>query len=278
VEPFTIHRPSSGSALLYDSPHSGRFYPPDFESNASRLELRRGEDAYVDELLSGAPALGAKLLVANYPRCYSDLNRDERDIDVALLAEPWPEPIAPTDKTVRGLGLIRRYVTPGVEAQAHPLSVRELRARIESVYRPYHDALRRLVEETLSAHGVVWHLNWHSMKSLGNTMTPDGPRARRADFIVSDVNGKSASKDVTDLVIHTVRSMGYTAAVNDPYRGGTIVQRIGSPERGVHSIQVEINRALYLDEVLVEKSESAAQLATSLDRLTRALVAALASV
>lgn len=277
MEPFTIHRPSSGSALVYDSPHSGRFYPPDFASNAPRLELRRGEDAYVDELLSGAPLLGATLLVANYPRCYIDLNRDESDIDVSLLAEPWPAPIIPTDKTIRGLGLIRRYVTPGVEAQARPLTVRELRARIESVYRPYHDALSRLVEETLAAHGVVWHVNWHSMKSVGNAMTPDGPGARRPDFVVSDVSGKSASKDVTDLVVRTVRSMGYTAAVNDPYRGGTIVQRIGSPERGIHSIQVEINRALYLDEILVEKSESVAQLAANLDRLTRTLVAAVAS-
>lgn len=277
MEPFTFHRPSNGSALVYDSPHSGRFYPPDFASNASRLELRRGEDAYVDELLSGAPLLGATLLVANYPRCYIDLNRDESDIDVSLLAEPWPAPIIPTDKTIRGLGLIRRYVTPGVEAQARPLTVRELRARIESVYRPYHDALSRLVEETLAAHGVVWHVNWHSMKSVGNAMTPDGPGARRPDFVVSDVSGKSASKDVTDLVVRTVRSMGYTAAVNDPYRGGTIVQRIGSPERGIHSIQVEINRALYLDEILVEKSESVAQLAANLDRLTRTLVAAVAS-
>jgi N-formylglutamate deformylase len=277
VEPFTIHRPSTSSPLLYDSPHSGRVYPPDFESNTSRLELRRGEDAYVDELLSGAPALGATLLVANFPRCYIDVNRAESDIDAALLAEPWPEPIQPTEKTARGLGLIRRYVVPGVEAQARPLSVLELRHRIDGFYRPYHAALRDLVTQVRAAHGVVWHIDWHSMKSTGNAMTPDGPGARRPDFVVSDVNGQSASSDVTDLVVQTLRKLRYTVAVNDPYVGGTIVRRIGSPSRDVHSVQVEINRALYLDEKLVQTSSAAAELASDLDRLTQTLVAAVPS-
>jgi N-formylglutamate deformylase len=277
VESFTVHRPAVASALLYDSPHSGRFYPPDFASNASRLELRRGEDAYVDELLSGAPALGATLLVANYPRCYIDVNRAENDIDSALLAEPWPDVLAPTDKTARGLGLIRRFIVPGVEAQARPLTVGEVRARIERVYRPYHAALDGLIDEIRAAHGVVWHIDWHSMKSVGNAMTPDGPGARRPDFVVSDGNGTCASPEVTTLVVEALRDMEYTVSVNDPYRGGTIVRRIGSPAQGIHSVQVEINRALYLDERLVETTASAARLAANLDRLTRTLADTAAS-
>ena len=121
MDPFTIHRPAGVPKLVFDSPHSGRFYPDDFRSNATRLELRRGEDAYVDELLAGTPALGAVVLVSNYPRCYIDVNRVLTDIDAAMLTEPWPAPLMPTEKSARGLGLIRRYVVPGVEAQAGPL-------------------------------------------------------------------------------------------------------------------------------------------------------------
>jgi N-formylglutamate deformylase len=274
VEPFAIHRPQASSAVLYDSPHSGRFYPPDFESNASRLELRLGEDAYIDQLLANTPSLGACLLVANYPRCYIDLNREETDIDAALLSEPWPTPLKPTEKTARGLGLIRRYVVPGVEAQARPLSVDAVRGRIERVYRPYHAALDALVTETLAVHGVVWHIDWHSMKSVGNAMTPDGPGARRADFVISNANDATASKEVTDILVRYLRNLGHSVTVNDPYLGGVIVRRTGSPLRGIHSVQVEINRALYLDERSVETTSSAGLLAKTIDELTRTLVSA----
>jgi N-formylglutamate deformylase len=277
VEAFTIHRAQVPSALLYDSPHSGRFYPPDFESNASRLELRRGEDAYVDQLLANAPSLGAHLLVANYPRCYIDVNRGETDIDAALLAEPWPTALQPTEKSARGLGLIRRLVVPGVEAQARLLTVAAVRGRIERVYRPYRAALDALVKEIYDAHGVVWHIDWHSMKSVGNAMTPDGPGARRADFVVSNAREASASKQVTDLVVQYLRASGYSVSVNDPYLGGVIVRSTGSPPRGIHSVQVEINRALYLDEQRVETTGSAIQLRNTIDALTRVLVASLPS-
>jgi N-formylglutamate deformylase len=275
VDPITIHRSLVESGLLYDSPHSGRYYPPDFESNASRLELRRGEDAYVDELLANAPALGAHLLVANYPRCYIDVNRAENDIDSGMLAEPWPTPLVPTDKTLRGLGLIRRYVVPGVIAQARLLTVREVEARLARVYRPYHNTLDNLVSELRAAHPVVWHIDWHSMKSVGNARTPDGPGARRPDFVVSDGRATTASSRVTGLVVETLRGFGYTVAVNDPYIGGSIVRRIGAPARGIHSVQVEINRALYLDEARVEMTTSAAQLTSNIDQVTRMLLAAL---
>lgn len=252
--PFTILRPSAAPALLFDSPHSGRLYPRDFAVKCTMAELRRGEDAYVDELIAGAVGHGACALLAAYPRTYIDVNRAETDIDAELLSEPWPGPLAPTEKTQRGLGLIRRYVEPGVEINARPLAPAEVAARIESIYRPYHAALTALVEEIRGARGAVWHINWHSMKSLGNAMTPDGPGARRPDFVVSDRDGASADPAFTRLVADTLAGMGYGVAVNDPYKGGTIVQRIGAPARGVHSIQVEINRALYLEERTATKT------------------------
>ena len=268
---FRIRRPAGAATLVYDTPHSGREYPADWDTRASRAELRRGEDACVDELLAGAPALGACLLEALVPRCYVDLNRLETDIDAALLAEPWPTPLTPSEKTIRGLGLIRRFVVPGVEINARALSVAEVRERIERVYRPYHAALRELVDEVLAQRGTAWHVNWHSMKSLGNAMTADGPGAKRADFVVSDREGASAGPQLMDAIVGTLRSLGYRVSVNDPYKGGTIVQQLGAPERGVHSVQVEINRALYLDEAVVEKSAQFSALAANLDRLTATL-------
>jgi N-formylglutamate deformylase len=266
--------PDGEPMLLYDSPHSGRFYPSDFESKCSRAELRRGEDAFVDELLAGTPAFGAILLVNEYPRCYIDVNRAETDIDPAQLSEPWPGMLEPTDKSSRGLGLIRRFVVPGVEAQARPLSVAEVKQRLSTVYQPYHETLNALVTQLRQQRGIVWHLNWHSMKSVGNAMTPDGAGAPRADFVVSDDRGRSAAPEVTAVVVTTLRELGYTVTVNDPYTGGAIVRRTGAPAVGVHSIQVEINRRLYLDEVAVEKTSAFAALADDLEKLTRRLAEA----
>lgn len=272
--PFTILRPPGTPALLFDSPHSGRLYPRDFAVKCTMVELRRGEDAYVDELIAGAVGHGICTLMAMYPRTYIDVNRAETDLDAELLSEPWPGPLAPTEKTRRGLGLIRRYVEPGVEVNARRLTPAEVAARIERIHRPYHAALAALVAEIRAARGTVWHVNWHSMKSVGNAMTPDGPGARRPDFIVSDRDGASADPALTRLVAGTLAGMGYRVAINDPYKGGTIVQRIGAPAHGVHSIQIEINRALYLDERTVTKTAGFEVLERDLLGLARVLAEA----
>ena len=278
-QPFRIRGPRSRitAPLIYDSPHSGRFYPSDFHTRASREELRRGEDAYVDELLDGAASLGVCVLDALYPRCYIDITRAETDIDAALLAEPWPTPLQPTEKSARGLGLIRRFVISGVEVNDRLLTVAEVRDRIDRVYQPYYAALAGAVEEVRASHGFVWHVNWHSMKSFGNAMTPDGSVKRQVDFVVSDLDGRSAAPEVTALIAQSIRDLGYRVSVNEPYKGGTLVQRIGAPNRGVHSVQIEINRALYLDEAKVEKTSGFDDLANNLTSLTRGLIEALSA-
>lgn len=254
--PITVLRPPGGEPrLVFDSPHSGRFYPPDWHPQATGVALRRGEDAYMDELVSGAVAHAVVVLLANYPRCYIDVNRELRDIDPELLTEPWPEPLEPSEKTRLGLGLIRRYVTPGVEVNGARLTVAEVQDRIARVYRPYHQALRELLDAVRARHGVVWHVNWHSMKSVGNAMTPDGSGALRPDVVVSDRDGTSAAPALTETVVEALRERGYRVAVNRPYRGGTIVARYGRPAEGVHSVQVELNRALYLEEARVAKTD-----------------------
>jgi N-formylglutamate deformylase len=274
---YRIRRPDptlySVPLLLYDSPHSGRRYPADFETCLERVVLRRAEDAYVDELLAGTTKHGAVILDAICPRCIIDVNRAETDIDESLLRERWPGKLVPTDKSKRGLGLLRRFVTPGVEIHSRLLEISEVRDRIENSYRPYHEALDELVDEIMCERGFVWHINWHSMKSVGNAMTPDGAGAKRPDFVVSNRDGQSASAELTEWIVGALRSFGYTVSLNHPYKGGTIVERLGAPSKGIHSLQIEINRALYLDEERVETHRGFSVLANNIETFTAGLSA-----
>ncbi len=269
--PFTIQRPAAAAGLLYDSPHSGRAYPDHFPAGSPPDVLRRAEDAYVDELVSPGVQHGAILLAARYARAFIDLNRAPDDIDAELLAEPWPTPLNPTEKSRRGQGLIRRFAVPGFPVHARTLSVAEVQWRITEIYQPYHDALESLIAELRGNLPRVLHVDWHSMKSRGNAMTPDGATQRSRDFVVSDRDGASAAPEVTALVRDTLQSLGYRVSVNDPYKGGAIVQRIGDPAHGVHSVQIEINRALYLDELRVEKTAGFEPLRADVLRLTQRL-------
>ncbi len=268
---FTVSRGARPIALVYDSPHSGRYFPPGVPLAASPIELRWAEDAYVDRLLAPAVELGVPLLSGEWARAYLDLNRDVTDIDEALLDAPWPDVVEPTDKTRRGLGLIRRYVVPGLAIYAAPLTVEDVELRIDRLYRPYHAQLDALLQEAQHDHGVAWHVNWHSMKSVGNAMTPDGPDAARADFVVSDGDGTTASASLTNTAVDALRALGYSVSVNTPYKGGAIVKRCGRPADGVHSIQIEINRRLYLDERAVTRLPSFGALQRDLLELTATL-------
>lgn len=271
--PFELRRPVGSARLLYDSPHSGRFYPDDFALGAPLAVVRRAEDACLDELIAPAVELGAIVLSATYPRCYIDLNRSPDDIDAELLSEPWPTALAPSEYSARRLGLIRRYVEPGVEVNAHRLSVAEVIRRLTRIYEPYHRMLDALVLELRAGAPQVLHLDWHSMKAVGSAMTPDGAGAPRPDFVVSDGEGTTAAPQMTGRVAGTLRALGYRVSVNQPYKGGAIVRRIGDPAAAVHSVQVEINRVLYLDEGRVEKTSGFEALQRRVMELTRTLAA-----
>lgn len=274
---FTEADAARAAPLLFSSPHSGRDYPADWHSALSRAELRLGEDAYVDLLLEDAPGRGVALLAARYPRCYIDLNRAETDIDPALLADPWPGELAPGEKTRLGLGLIRRYVVPGLTINAAPLPAAEIARRIATIHRPYHAALQAALEALRARFGQAWMIDWHSMKSIGNAMTPDGAGARRADFVLGDRDGTSCTPRLTELAAETLRGMGYRITVNDPYKGGTITQRYGRPADGLHALQIEMNRALYLHEPSVTASGGFDSLKRNLAMLTDVLAKAAAT-
>lgn len=256
--------------LVFDSPHSGITYPADFRFAASFDVLRTAEDTWVDELYAAAPSLGATMLAAEFPRSYIDVNRDLGDLDPQLLDESWPGKLNPGEKTKLGIGLIRRLARPGIPVYDRKLSVTEIEARIATYYQPYHEELATILDARHARFGAVFHVDCHSMASKGSDMTPDGA-VQRADFVIGDRDGTSCSRDFTDAVVIFLRGHGYDVRVNDPYKGVEILRRHGRPSEARHSLQIEINRNLYMDEVTRAKSGNFARLQAHIGDLVRRL-------
>jgi N-formylglutamate deformylase len=233
--------------VLLDSPHSGFDWPLDFQPAAPRAAILTSCDLFVDELWSDAPASGASLLAAMFPRAYIDPNRAETDIDPQMIDGPWPDSILPEDYSRRGMGLIRRFALPGIPMEANPLSVSAVQHRIRQHYRPYRKALADALAHLGSQHKVTYHLNLHSMKSRGNEMNIDCGTPR-PDVVVSDRLGTTAAPMIAAWLAARFRTAGLSVQINDPYRGGDLIGTFGQPSRGRHSVQIELNRALYLDE------------------------------
>jgi N-formylglutamate amidohydrolase len=257
--------------LVFDSPHSGTEYPADFRYSCPLSALRSSEDLYVEDLFGAAPDQGATLHAALFPRCYIDVNRALDDLDPALLDGPWPDPLAPGAKTKLGIGLVRRFATPGLPVYNRKLAVAEVAGRIERYYRPYHQALDEVCDRLHAKFGVVWHINCHSMQSRGSSMTDDGPAAVRADFVLGDRDGTSCAPELTDFVKRVISGRGYRVKVNDPYKGVELVRRHGRPAQRLHSLQIEINRALYMDEATLERADGYDRLKADLSHLLEAL-------
>jgi N-formylglutamate amidohydrolase len=251
--------------VVFDSPHSGSVYPSDFDFAAPVEVMRRAEDAFVDELFASAPAHGAALLAALFPRSYVDPNRHEQEIDTLLLNEPWPYPILPSHRSARGLGVVRRLVRATVAVYDRRLSVSEVQSRIARYHRPYHEELSAMIAEAQDRFGIVWHLNCHSMKSTAKGRLRD-------DFVLGDRDGTTCAAEFTDLVASTLRDLGYSVGLNHPFKGAEIVMRHGDPAAGRHSLQIEINRGLYMNEARIEKSEAFPQLRQDIDRLIGTIV------
>ena len=254
-------------AAVFDSPHSGTDYPADFNAVLNRQILRQAEDTFVDELFAQAPEFGITLLQAHFPRSYIDPNRSCLDLDPSLLAEPWPDRIEPGQKVELGCGLIWRNCPPDEAIYDRLLSLDAVRNRITGYYQPYHDALTELLDQTWDKFGRVYHVNCHSMPSLSNPQSPEGPGHRRPDFALGDQDGKTCAAEFTELVRETMAAMGYDVRVNDPYKGAELVRVYSNPEQGRHSLQIEISRALYMDEARFEKSNGFETLQRNLIKL-----------
>ncbi|WP_339746616.1 N-formylglutamate amidohydrolase [uncultured Maricaulis sp.] len=259
--------------LVLDSPHSGTRLPPGFETLATRAQQLTAWDAFIPDLWRGAVVAGACLVEAEFARIVIDPNRAIDDIDPALIAGTWPTAwgeLAPTRYSERGMGLIRHLILPGQPMYASPLAPQEIRQRIDQLYTPYHRALTDQLDALHKQFGAVWHIDCHSMKSQANAMNIDLGRPR-PDIVLGDLDGTSCAAEFTDLVEAELRACGYSVARNQPYKGGDIVRRHGDPAQGRHSLQIEINRALYLDEARFEPSAGYSELQRNLSRVSEAI-------
>lgn len=251
--PFQITHPLTVPApVVLDSPHSGTRYPEDFGYDLMLSRLRPAEDTHVDLLFDQGPSLGMALLAAEFPRTYIDVNRALDDIDDLLLANPWPQPVLASGKSRLGKGLVWRLLDDGTPIYQRHLSVSEVMGRIDRCWRPYHSALKTLLDRASAVHGGVLHINCHSMPSVAGRLATDEPGLVHPDIVLGDRDGTSADPDITLSMAKAFMALGYTCWVNRPYKGVELVRAYADPTRERHSIQLEVNRRLYMDEVTLE--------------------------
>ncbi|MCC7251993.1 N-formylglutamate amidohydrolase [Hyphomicrobium sp.] len=272
--PFTVIVPRVQTApFVLCSPHSGRVYPRAF-LDQSRLDpqtLRKSEDCFVDELFQGAAALGVPMIAARFPRAYLDVNREPYELDPELFADPLPDYAnSQSVRVVGGLGTIARIVADGEEIYRARLGVEEALARIEQLYFPFHTALQALIQETKARFGYAILVDCHSMPSAQMAQS-SGPRP---DFVLGDRFGAACDPKLTRYLRDTLATEGYDVQLNRPYAGGYITEHYGRPYRGVQAVQIEINRALYLDEVRFTPTPGFARLKTDLTRIAGMLFSA----
>ena len=273
--PFTVF-PSRTSheqdvPVVFDSPHSGTDYPADFDTIVSRLTLRRAEDTHVEALYGAAPDHGATLIAANFPRSYIDANRSLLDIDPALLADAWPGPINTSKKTEKGIGLVWRLLDTGEPIYARKLRAAEVQARIATCYAPYHKAVRDAINAAHKHYGAVWHVNCHSMPATSSVISEEGPGVARADFVLGDRDGSTCAPAFTAIVATTLRGMGYDVRINDPYKGVELVRAYSDPAAHKNSLQIEVNRRLYMDETSRERNANYPALEADITQLIKAI-------
>ena len=246
-EPFQILRPSVQTLpFVFASGHSGRNYPDRLiaESRLDALTLRRSEDAFVDELFAGVAGLGAPMIAARFPRAYCDVNRAASELDPAMFNAALDMPVdAPTPRVAAGLGVIPRIVRDGAEIYATKLSPREAQLRLSRLYKPYHAALAGLAEETRKRFGVAVVVDCHSMPSALSV----------PDIVLGDRYGGSAPPLLTGWAENAFVGGRFSIARNAPYAGGYTTMLYGRGRNGLFGLQIEINRALYLDEDRIQR-------------------------
>ncbi len=258
--------------FVFNSPHSGRYYPDRFLSMArlDREAIRRSEDCYVDELFGGAIALGAPMLAANFPRAYLDVNREPWELDPRMFAEPVPSfANIRSPRVAGGLGTVPKLVGEGLDIYPGRLPLAEAVARIETIYKPYHEQLKRLVGRTHARFGFAILVDCHSMPASIRV----GESGVRPDLIIGDRFGASAAPALTETAIGLLIAMGYSVAHNKPYAGGFITEHYGRPGKGLHALQIEINRGLYMNERTFRKSAGFDALVDDLTRFMADLMA-----
>ena len=268
---FETVRPRRMTApIVFNSAHSGRNYPERFLSmtRLDELSIRQSEDAYVDELFGRAPHLGTPLLRAHFPRAYLDVNREPWELDPQMFAEPLSDRFNTTSPRVAaGLGTIARVVAENKPIYRERLTLEDARMRIEGIYIPYHATLQRLLTDAAQNFGVAVLIDAHSMPRIsrsGDRLAPD--------IVLGDRYGTTCGTGLIDLAEMVFAGAGLRVARNRPYAGGFIARTYGRPQHGIHALQVEISRHLYMNEVTLEKNDGFNAMRQLIDRLALTLI------
>ena len=246
--------------LIVSSPHSGRNYPPDFvaASALTPLRLRSSEDSFVEDIFSYAPDLGASLIQALFPRVFVDVNRQPYELDPTMFSDPLPHYVITQNSRISaGLGTIARVVSNGERVYKNKLTFQEAEERINHFYRPYHDALQTLINNTKDEFGYCILLDCHSMPSgrIGTNNPSQSKPSRLAEIVLGDCHGTSCHPHIMKSSNEFLTGCGFSVRRNIPYAGGFITRNYGKPKEGVHALQIELNRALYMDEQYIEPLE-----------------------
>ncbi|MBO6676423.1 MAG: N-formylglutamate amidohydrolase [Rhizobiales bacterium] len=233
--------------FVFGSPHSGTSYPRAFleASQLSTLDLRRSEDTYVDRLITPAVQKGAPMIAARFPRCYCDVNREPYELDPRMFSDAVPA-FANTAslRVAGGLGTVPRVVGDRQPIYRRKLPIADAMERVEKLYKPYHSAVRRALAQTHVRFGASALIDCHSMPSIIRTASG----TLSTDFVVGDRFGASCAPEISETIVETLRDLGFTVARNKPYAGGFITEHYGRPDKGIHAVQLEINRGLYMNE------------------------------
>jgi len=256
--------------LVFNSPHSGRVYPERFlaMTRLDHLSIRQSEDAYVDELFARAPHLGAPLLRAHFPRAYLDVNREPWELDPTMFVEPLSDRFnTASPRVAAGLGTLARVVAENKPIYRDRLTLEDARMRIEGIYHPYHAALQNLLSEAISVFGVALLIDCHSMPRLTRSHDRAAP-----DIVLGDRYGTTCAPALVDLAETIFTSAGLRVARNRPYAGGFCTRTYGRPQHGVHALQVEISRHLYMNEVTLVRHEGFESIRLLIERFIFALI------
>ena len=252
------------SGIIFASAHSGSIYPDAFieRTDLAIKQLRRNEDAFITNLFSPAPDLGAPLIEANFPRCFVDVNRASNE-----LPSFWQtDGKIISSRAEIGMGVVPTMLSETINIYSEPLSLTAAKIRIKDLYHPYHDALLGLIDEALSLFGKVLLIDCHSMPGF-NSMG-----SRRSDIILGDRFGKSCSSEIVMLIEKLFQDLGYSVSRNYPYAGGFVTKHYGKPYESANALQIEINRDLYLNPITLDKKPGFTALAKNISIIINSII------
>ena len=247
--------------LIIDSPHSGTEYPLDFNHQADFAQLRQAEDSYVDELYKHVSSIGGVFLDAKFPRSYIDPNRSENDFILEDLHEKNNSAceikFKPTIKSQLGIGLVWLKIPPNGEPMyKDKITLKQLMHRVNTYHRPYHKILKNMLDNTYKKFGKFYHVNAHSMQNQATAMSDQSQGTKRPDFVIGDREGTSCKRRFTDLIVDFLKSLNYSVDVNYPYKGMELIRAYSDPLQNKNSVQIEVNRKLYMNEETREKIDN----------------------